>query len=391
MLETEKKHGRKFLMFEDFVPYGDKLLFVARDANAVCSLDIGSQTVDFLDMLPEGGFTKYRLSSKISVWRNKLIFAPLRAEKIWIYDIEARAWHGIEIRQTQMKYMTDKFFQLLEYKDKLFMIGSNYPSIICMDAESEKLVYYDGVFDELKKLKDQNRDCFVRCDYVQMGSVFYMAACCSNKVLRFDMESCEYSWLSVGGEGNRYSGIAWDGEKFWLSPRLYSPVVIWDGGNNWKELSLGNAYNGGKYSFLGITALAGRMIMPGMQCEHTLIIDAKEHGSVQSEKEQYTFLKRYDDETLLGQRLNGELVLLDQNGGRRCFLPHLETEKLEAMLEKHGCRILDSISEECYKENGLLDLSVICSELMKEDDGHASLRENNTYGARIWEAVIRSC
>lgn len=63
------------------------------------------------------------------------------------------------------------------------------------------------------------KDAFFRTHHAVRGEWLYLASCVDNTVLKFNLKTNEYKWLSIGSDDNKFSGIVYSLNDFWLSPR----------------------------------------------------------------------------------------------------------------------------------------------------------------------------
>lgn len=382
-LEINQSEKRmKGIISEDCIKVGDNLLFVARDINIVYSLNINTGKINLLGSLPEEDIFQNRVSSKIVLWEDKIIFIPLNAKKIWIYNRNTSECHGIGIKKKDDKYMKFKMFQAILYETKLFMIGSHYPAIVCMDLENESLTYFEEVFDELKEKKEELNDCFVRCDYVQQQQYFYMASCLSNQVLKFDMSTCEYTWITVGSDKNRYSGITWDGENFWLAPRRNTSIVKWDGKDGIYEYTLPKEFMKDDWQLLGAVFENNRINFPGMRSQKMISISKFDNADIIVSDGQYSFYKRLNDKYIVKQTIDGRIILQDKEGNEKEYNNVVDRKTLIDF----WCRepMFEYLIRENCRENQLINLDVLCEELKNKEVISENMQDREC-GKRIWQ------
>lgn len=232
------KVNQKILSAEDCVRVEENLYFVARDFNVVLKLEIKSGKVSIVGSIPEEETMSVRLGSKIIAIDNNLYFAPMSAKKIWKYNLENGEWSGYVREKIEEWAGTEEMFQAVWYKNKIYFIGSCYPAIIVFDVINENIDYLKEPFEKDKALAYKKHDCFFRTDVVHIDNYIFMASCLSNKVLKLNLDSYEYEYIEVGPINCSYSGIDYDGEYFYLSPRNGKMAVMWDGRKEWTSFEL---------------------------------------------------------------------------------------------------------------------------------------------------------
>ena len=264
------------IITENCITVDGKLIFIARDMNLVCSLNLETKETEIIGSIPQEYLFDYRLGAKIVSWQKKLIFIPLNADKIWIYCTRTKAWEGIELENRSEAEMSCKIFQATLYKDILYMFAYSYQSIIKIDLKDKKVTYFDEIFVYLKNKFGTSGMCYFHCDYAQKNSNIYLASCHANLVLKFDVATENYEWIEVGSKENKYSGIVWDGEYFWLVPRQSTAVVRWDGKDDVEEYDLPKEIKEMQGLFLGGVVLDNQIVFPGNKNKKTLILSKED-------------------------------------------------------------------------------------------------------------------
>lgn len=299
------------LTAEDAVEWEDKLVFVPREMNLVCLADLNTHRIDIIDSIPEEAMWGYRLCSKIVRYKEQLYFIPMNGEKIWKLDMRSHGWDSIEIENGKLPM---KMMQAVIHQNILVMIGCGYPAILCMDLENKKISYIKEPFHKLKKNVKSVNDTYFRCDYVQTGETILLACCLDNSVLKLDLNSFKWEFVKVGNKENKYSGIAWDGCHYWLSPRKFGSVVRWDGDENAIELSIPYGEKKETLLYAGVCCAGGKVIFPAKDGRYTLEIDVKEPHNVRCVSEQYLFYKKTDEGKIIYGKPDGELAVFCMDG-----------------------------------------------------------------------------
>lgn len=371
------------LLTEDCVQVENKIYFIARDINVVCSLDLNTQKVQIVDSIPEEDILASRLGAKIVHWRNELIFAPMKAKKIWLYNLDTKEWHGIKRKEIGDKKENGLMFQAVLHGDKLFVIGSDYPAIICLDLLSEQTTYIESPYNRLKEVKEKIGDIYFRHGYVQRGTRIYMASCLDNYVLEFDMETLKHQWIKVGSEKNRYSGITWDGENFWLAPRTNTPIVKWDGGNVVEEYSLPEGFEQEMTYFLGAVYDNGRIILPRMKNCAIDIVDL-EKGKMKLDEKRYSFYHRADNQGIVGQTLDGIMEICDRKSRSVCFKCVIDKKKIAEYFFSKNIHLTERLSQGMHRENSVIGIMDTCMDDAKISSNRIEVRKESQ-GKRIWK------
>lgn len=341
------------ILTEDCAIYGEKMYFMARDYNMLCEYDLKKDKTRIISHIPEKGMEAYRLATSISVCDGNVVLAPTNMEKIWIFNIEKSIWRSLEIEDRKVE--RNKFFVSIQHKNKIYMVGSFYPSILEVDIHDNTVKNLDDIFEGRFEASREMKDSFFRYNYVQKDNKIFLASCISNEVLEFDMENREYEWHRIGKKQNRFSGIGWDGKRWWLAPRNNGALGIWDQ-MNYEEINLPEN-NGEKYSFTGIVCFAGNVYLPAMENEYTLIVD--KNSDIKMRKERYTFAKKINEEQMICQNINGDMYIITKDCKKTKINNTIDISKLNTYLQEFDKTVVNWLAEKVYMEDCFLDLEDI--------------------------------
>lgn len=376
------------LLAEDCVQVNNFLFFIARDVNFVFCLNLDTGKVDLLDSIPEEDIRSARLGANIAYWNNELIFTPMKAEKIWIYNLWTREWHGLKRKRTVDSTVENEMFQSVLYENKLFLIGSNYPAIVCLDLIEEDMTYIEEPFLELKEKKELLKDCYFRCDHVQKDNFVYLASCLDNLILKFDMNTFKYAWIKVGVDGNRYSGITWYGKNFWLAPRFNTPIVKWDGGTEVVEIPLPGKPDAQKYSFIGAVSTPEHVIFPGMAEPNTLIITDEKQTIIEGVQEQYLFFREINSGLIVSMTSDGLLKIYNRTGEIKEYTCVIEKEKIRRYVNEN-ISIQENLLKKTISENDVFSVIDFCNYILNKKKD-TIIEQKDDCGKLIWEETNKA-
>ena len=229
--QVMKKREKVPLYFESGIVLDNQLIFVSRDFNAIFSLNFSNREVDIIGSLPEEPIWKDRLCGKILNWKNYLIFVPLCAKKIWMWDLKTKEWYGIKIKNEEIPY---KFFDAVLYDNKIYMMGFFYPVVVRVNLEKETIRYFEG------SLGEENNSVYGGIQGVVKEKRIFFPFWSSGRVLQFNMETESYSWHELCWDVEGFMSINYEEENFWLVSRK-GKKIIW----SYFNVSCGNT--GGEF------------------------------------------------------------------------------------------------------------------------------------------------
>lgn len=242
-------------LYDDGVHYW----FSGIQFNGLFKMDKQSWEVEFLGVFPNSGINQIGLYRAMAHLDGKMYFAPGSADSIAVYDMKDNTFSLIEIAEPKEPkglnyYSNFKFSNVIVYKKAVFFVASSYPAIIRLDSVSGEMVYITDWVPVITGMANDMDDLFFADRLVVHDNCFVVASCCSNAVVRFDMDTLTSTVYSVGSGSNRYSGICYDGIDYWLSPRHNGPVVRWNMSTNYlSEYSdYPEGFSADQYSFWSI-------------------------------------------------------------------------------------------------------------------------------------------
>lgn len=283
------------LVSEGCVKIKDELIMVARGMNLVYKVNIENNNLVLLGNIPNENQDAGRLCGEILRHGDEIIFLPLNARKINIYNVCEKKWRYIEIEEIENIYL-DKFFTGMIDGDYLYMIGSKYPAIV-------KVNLYDGndvkYFKSLYEIMDHNKDdCFIRRDIAVADEKLYMASCVNNYVFEYDLKTENIKKYEICDASKSFSGIAYDGKNFWLSSRTSLEIYRWSIQKSKVESFDFGLDKDHICRWGGVVFDGKQIIVYGMEGNRTIIINPFVDNIVDNVlviNESYSFVKNIDD------------------------------------------------------------------------------------------------
>lgn len=364
------------LMASDFVLIERKIYFVPDNINLICKVDLESCKAEIIGYIPEGNILSQCSYNKIICWQDNLVLLPSNAGKVCVFSLLTGNCHGISLRGYE-RY-EHKIFQGILQDDIIYMIDCSIPAIFKLNLQTEYSEIIEKPFLALKQKKKNITDICFRSDCVIQDHKLYMASCVDNSVMEFDLITEQVKFLAVGNQDNRYSGIAWNGEYFWLSPRYNTPIVRWKKSGEVQEYPL--PYDKKKDSaFLGTVALNNGIFFPG-KYNYSLFIPYGTVVNIETIYKGYYFYKKYD---------NDIVVSLDKAGiwkieGRinKEFKVDIDVEDMLAFYENKNNIVLvkRNVSETAFlKLNDYIKFIRISKPIQYKNE--------NNIGDKIWQKL----
>lgn len=212
--------------------------------NAFFQIDIISGQINYLGEVPNEKIQKARLYSDIQQYEDKLIFVPMAAEDIAIYNIKENKFIKIKLKQPNNinnLYKTDyKFSKCFIFKSYAYFFSVSFPAIVKLNLINYELQYIDDWVKRFCNKEIKREQVYFRNAYKKEGRV-YLPSCCNNQVVEFELEQERFYYHEVGKRSESFSDIVFSKDKIYISKLDGGEMLILDKGN-WDEI--GRIYTG---------------------------------------------------------------------------------------------------------------------------------------------------
>jgi len=219
-----------------FMPAGfyidDTGLFtMMRQINGLFKLDKENLEPCLIGSFPEEDFAnKNILYQDIVACDNKFYFSPFGAENIGSYDFINDEFTMYAYEKTYDRDIGHRdFCGIVVYGDYIYFTPYLYCGILRLDTLTKETVCYTDWVEPINELAGHVEDAYFIFP-AKVGASIWLASCRANAVIEFNMETERSVVYEVGGKEYRYNGISYDGESFWLTPRIntLTPIVKWN-------------------------------------------------------------------------------------------------------------------------------------------------------------------
>lgn len=142
------------LCSESFFANAESIWFSAFSHNGLYQIDRVSGCIKSVVKFPWEKGMASRLYGKVVQSGKRLVFAPLAAHSIAIYNQETHELKMLPLLKKVDRHTVDpdkstKFWTLAAYKNKVFMFGWDYPAIVELDMDTETIHYHTEWMDDL--------------------------------------------------------------------------------------------------------------------------------------------------------------------------------------------------------------------------------------------------
>lgn len=224
-------------MFYDVAVNGDNVWFYNIFFNAIFRVDLKTKKIAaecYFDIADKDKqFMQYMA---MAYYDNKLIIAPRNAGDIIIYDLSSKECTKIPIDLSGTENVFNLFSNIRIYKDSAYIFPGRYKAIVKLDLKTYETEYID---DWYKSLGGVDNEDSVTIENVKVcGDNICMMPCWQkNAVIEFNMDTKEHKIHTVPVvENDGLADIVFDGDNYWISMKLHSDVIKWDGGTEFSVI-----------------------------------------------------------------------------------------------------------------------------------------------------------
>lgn len=174
---------------------------------------------------------------------SKLYFAPFNADYIGIYDKTKHVFEKLPLQHKErlnwIRSDSNRYFiRVIPYKRYLYFVAYTYPAIVRYDTESGEMVYCSDWLSHVERAAkrsphwpnwNQALDFEGLMHYATVvGSEIVLNLFVSNELMFFDMDNLNYRFYKIGNPDERYFGVCYDGEHYWMAARTGNYIVKWN-------------------------------------------------------------------------------------------------------------------------------------------------------------------
>ncbi len=215
-------NNNKKWCFTTGIILGEVVYLVCRDYAMLVAMDFNSGECIWIKKVPDEDFDTLYGSWRIIPIEDKLVIVPFNFRYIHIYDITNGKWDMVDFGGS--KKNANQYSEALVHENRVIMLGALVDNIILLDTDNSKTKVINSYFKEL----DSRRYYNCRGGYVHIDDDIYIPISCKCEVLKLNLSGYEYEVINISDKLPGFSGIAYDGENFWLPSRINSSVGVYN-------------------------------------------------------------------------------------------------------------------------------------------------------------------
>ena len=186
----------------DICRIGDDVWFVTHYLQLLCKCNLKDNKVEVVAEVPEVAQAEYFRYVNIVNYEDKIVLVPYRADALCIYDMTTKSFTKHYFKD---EFVNNCFGRAILYKNSLFLTPMDYPAVVKYDILTGEFEYhYQCISDALELIGDEKQGSPFVWAVRSYKEELFIGSVWSNVILRFNMETCQYSVSKVGKETNTY-------------------------------------------------------------------------------------------------------------------------------------------------------------------------------------------
>ena len=302
---------RNAIGVEDAVLLDNKLWFILSDYKCLVSMDIETKETKSYTIPTETSYTQNRSYASMALMGRKIYLIPFMDRVLWQFEVDSEEFIEVKLDNKFVENSSRLFMAMGTYKKFLFVMGAFTPAILRINTENNQVDYITDWTQDIEGLLFDMDEAYFRKLSVVIGEKLYVPFCGANAVLEIDCNNMKTVIRRMGVEKQGYSGICYDNESIWLSPRKKGSIVKWDLRNNEVNMiqimgldKLGNAI-----TYAGLFYFNEEICLLPLAKRHTLHIKEK---NVLELVGAYSFVQENEKHILFYKKDNGVFTLIDK-------------------------------------------------------------------------------
>jgi hypothetical protein len=215
-----------------FYSLGSEILAFSKHYNVLFLADDSGSLISLGDFSGEDNCTSNATYYIPAINSHRLYFPPLNAHEIGVYSLSNKKFDKVPYdyspKGTKPSFA---FWGAITYGKFVFFTPCRYPAIMRLNTETNEIDYYTDWIDSAWDFNIRKQGMLFLPPLV-VGNSIWISSYFSNILLEFNMDSQTHIKHNVGKNIYRYSGIAFDGDSYWLCPwfNTHTPLIKWNPG-----------------------------------------------------------------------------------------------------------------------------------------------------------------
>ena len=220
----------------DWYEADHKMWMCLSDKNAICEIDKTTKKVRVLGCYPQKEISKSDLSAVVIGNSAKIVFVPLSADDIAVYDRTEDKLIFIPVKKNYEKHReiyqeNMKFRRAFAYGDYVFLLGYSYPAIIQLNINTLETNYLTEWISIIEPYIEEGDSLgYFKEGYSLSGSEIYLPLGCCGGLLRFELEKTQFEYIPIKAETKGFGSLTDVNGTYYMTGRSGKEheLIVWN-------------------------------------------------------------------------------------------------------------------------------------------------------------------
>ncbi len=204
------------LWFNDFYLDEDRIIFSAGNFNGLYEYFISEKKLNFLGNFKDENLFGKQLYGKVHQYKDKLVFTPLSAENIAVYDMKSKTFASVPLPIPKNSCGFEcKFTNSIIYGNQFFLFPGYVSYIVEYDLEKDRLIVHDDWYDAYIRMWGKESDFLFGFDMVAIQNAVYLASIQHSGLFKYYLDENKYEFIEMPGKSGYVCTLSYDGKFFW--------------------------------------------------------------------------------------------------------------------------------------------------------------------------------
>lgn len=228
-LQDNYPDGR-VLWFNDFYLEDNRMFFSAGNFNGLYEYSLTDKKVSFLGKFKDEYSLSKQLYGNVYKFENQLIFTPMSANSIGIYDLDKKDFETIALPMPEDACGYEcKFLNSVIYKNSFFAFPGYSAYIIEYDIKEKKLKIHKSWYNEFLRRFKKKSNLLFNFDFVQINDAVYLPSEQYTGIFKYCLSDNTYEFIEILGICEHIHTLSYDGEHIWCSTNNKLLILSLDG------------------------------------------------------------------------------------------------------------------------------------------------------------------
>ncbi|MBD5492122.1 MAG: hypothetical protein HDR16_08425 [Lachnospiraceae bacterium] len=220
----------KMLWFNDFYNDGDSIFFSAGNFNGLYKYSLKGNGLQRLGEFKDEFFLEKQLYGSAFRFENQLIFVPLSAYSIGIFNLENESFESVPLPVPKAEGGIEcKFLNSVLYNNSIFAFPGYATYIIEYDINNKKIIVHDEWYGEFINRWEKRSNLLFHFDMVQINDMVYIPSAQYNGWFQYCLSKNTYMFMEVLSINERINTLCYDGKYLWSTTEKKVIILNLDG------------------------------------------------------------------------------------------------------------------------------------------------------------------